>query len=233
MIKILKLVKNIIFFNPVFLHPKVARHLVKLAALFHNLCYRLISRYAISCDGVHPKHEIVNYFKFFSDHISPEGSVLDVGCSSGELLEKIAISTSGQVTGVEIDEAKAIKATKRLAHINNVEVVNSDIWDFKPSMSYDYLTLSNVLEHLDNRVDLLKYLLESIKPKTVLIRVPMLMRSWEVAYKRKIGVEWRLDSTHQIEYTEEEFFRELREAGLKIKDFSVRWGEFYAVAVPD
>jgi hypothetical protein len=60
----------------------------------------------------------------------------------------------------------------------------------------------------------------------------MFEREWPVPYKKELGVEWRLDPTHEIEYTQKELQDELFEAGLGISSLDIRWGEFYVVAVP-
>ena len=45
-------------------------------------------------------------------------------------------------------------------------------------------------------------------------------------------MEWRLDDTHEIEYTLESFASEASEAGLRIVDQRVRWGEIWAELAP-
>jgi hypothetical protein len=70
---------------------------------------------------------------------------------------------------------------------------------------------------LDRRPELLKHLNEEFKPNKFLIRVPMFEREWLVPYKRELGIEWRLDLTHRIEYTEGELRDELLNAGMNIK----------------
>ena len=40
-------------------------------------------------------------------------------------------------------------------------------------------------------------------------------RDWIALYKKEIGVEYRLDKTHYIEYTLDTFQAELKKAGLK------------------
>ena len=64
-----------------------------------------------------------------------------------------------------------------------------------------------------------------------LIRVPMLSRSWIDVYKKELGLEYRLDKTHFIEYTFEGFKEELSRAGLKVLDYSIQFGEIWAVVV--
>ena len=44
-----------------------------------------------------------------------------------------------------------------------------------------------------------------------------------------MGVEWRLDTTHFIEYTEEEFYNEIKKTGLKIKFIKFIWSEIWCV----
>lgn len=45
-------------------------------------------------------------------------------------------------------------------------------------------------------------------------------------------MEWRLDTTHEIEYTLESFTHEVRNSGLKAVYQEVRWGEIWAEIIP-
>jgi hypothetical protein len=45
-----------------------------------------------------------------------------------------------------------------------------------------------------------------------------------------LGVEWRLDNTHETEYTLESYFEEMAAAGLCIVHQEVRWGEIWSEA---
>ncbi|MCI5207527.1 MAG: hypothetical protein D3910_01745 [Candidatus Electrothrix sp. ATG2] len=67
--------------------------------------------------------------------------------------------------------------------------------------------------------------------KRFLIRVPLYERDWRVPLKKELGVEWRLDVTHETEYTLESFEQELHEAGMQLVHQEVRWGEIWAEAV--
>jgi 2-polyprenyl-3-methyl-5-hydroxy-6-metoxy-1,4-benzoquinol methylase len=97
-----------------------------------------------------------------------------------------------------------------------------------PDYDCDVIILSNVLEHLPNRPPFLQKVQQRIKPDRFLIRVPLFERDWRVPLKKELGVEWRLDLTHETEYTQESFAEEMAEAGLKIKHQEVRWGEIWA-----
>lgn len=109
-------------------------------------------------------------------------------------------------------------------------IINADIWEYCENRRFDVIILSNILEHLDRRIEILDYLNRQFRPREFLIRVPLLQREWLVQYKMELGIEWRLDLTHKIEYTEDELCKELEKAGLFLKRVSVKWGEMYAVA---
>lgn len=90
------------------------------------------------------------------------------------------------------------------------------------------VVLSNVLEHLPRRPAFLRQIQQLVKPSRILIRVPLFERDWRVPLKRELGVEWRLDQTHETEYTLESFAEEMAAAGLHITHQQVRWGEIWA-----
>ena len=56
---------------------------------------------------------------------------------------------------------------------------------------------------------------------------------WRVPLKEELGIDYRLDPTHRIEYTVEGFAEEIETAGLKIAYQEIRWGEIWAEVVGD
>ncbi len=215
-------------------HPKVARRLSCLLATIHQKSYTLLGAFASASEGgLHPKHRLIRYHIFFIDNVSENDTVLDVGCGNGALLKDVVSKTKAPAVGVEISLENVEAAKRRTFGINNIEIINCDIWEYKDNRSFDVIMLSNVLEHLEERVKLLKHLKEQFKPKKIIIRVPMFERDWLVPYKKELGIEWRLDNTHKVEYTESEFKREMEEAGFSIKIVFYKWGEVWAVAVPN
>lgn len=68
--------------------------------------------------------------------------------------------------------------------------------------------------------------------KRLIIRVPMYKRDWRVPLKEELGMDYRLDPTHNIEYTKEEFFRELKMAKLEGEKIEFIWGEIWSVVRP-
>jgi 2-polyprenyl-3-methyl-5-hydroxy-6-metoxy-1,4-benzoquinol methylase len=212
------------------LEPKEALRV--LLELNHRV-YKLLGRQAIRYGGgVHTKHAHMKYHDFFVDNIRPGAHVLDVGCGIGALAYSIADRVPNvRVLGIDIVEANLRTARERFAR-DNVEYLLCDATGALPERPIDTVVLSNVLEHIDARVQLLRNLITRYAPHTVLIRVPMYERDWLVPLKQELGVEYRLDSTHCTEYRLGELENELAAAGLVIEDKTVRWGEIWVRTRP-
>lgn len=206
---------------------------VKWLLRLHSALYSYIGACAIICEGgIHPKHRLTHYHDFFTSNIYPNDTVLDVGCGNGQVLAKIAVRTLVCCKGVDISAENILEAKKNLKGYPTADVVCADIWKYSEKNKYDVIVMSNVLEHLTNRPELIRHLTHSFNPKCFLIRVPMIERDWIVPYKKEMAVEWRLDATHEIEYTEAEVRQELADAGLSVASISFSWGEMYIKAVP-
>lgn len=182
-------------------------------------------------NGIHPKHRHMRYHDFFVSRISEGERVLDIGSNNGAVSYDIAEKAGAYVVGIEIDPANVALAHKLHSH-PNIEYRLGDVLTDIKEEPFDVIILSNVLEHLPNRPALLQHLQQMTHPSRILIRVPLFERDWRVPLKRELGVEWRLDPTHEIEYTLEEFENEMVAAGLKITHREIRWGEIWAETVP-
>lgn len=226
----MKQIINKIFFNRFF-----AVLFIKPVLRLHSLCYRAASKYAIILNnGRHPKHEILRYEQWFSDNIEDSWVVLDIGSNTGLLPLELA-KRAAYVYGIEIDSKMTNTAKTCNAH-HNIEYICADAtkYDYDLSRQINCVVLSNILEHLDNRTDFLKKIIDKINwddenNKNFLIRVPTIDREWIVLYKKQLNLEYRLDRTHTIEYTLETLKRELNQAGLKINKTRICFGEIYAV----
>ena len=184
----------------------LAKLMLKIGVFMYDLGYVLISSSAVRLNnGIHPKHEIMNYHKFFVDNVSEGNTVLDVGCGNGFLAYDVA-KKAKRVVGIDINK-KNIEFAKKHYKRGNLEFIVGDATKYQFNESFDVIILSNVLEHIENRVEFLKKL-RNVAPK-FLIRVPLITRSWLPVYLKEMGYEYRLDKTHYIEYTEEEFFEEI------------------------
>lgn len=183
-------------------------------------------------DGVHPKHRLTRYHDFFVDNIPSGSSVLDVGCGYGALARSIAMRVEGaNVTGIDSDAPRLTQACET-SHPDNLEFILGDALRDLPSARWDVLVLSNVWEHIEHRVEFMRELLIRVRPRRVLIRVPVFERSWHLPMRKELGIGYFSDSTHFIEHTIAEFADETARAGLKVEGQEIRWGEIWAVCVP-
>ena len=117
--------------------------------------------------------------------------------------------------------------------MKNLEFVVGDARYYEFSEKFNTIILSNVLEHIKYRKLFLKTLIKKVSPKIILIRVPIFERDWKVPLKKELGVDWRLDNTHYIEYKVEELLTEIKASNLKIKSLVIKWGEAWIVAKVD
>ena len=191
----------------------------------HNYLYHKISRVSTKLNNeIHPKHKILNYHQFFVNNIDENSKILDIGCGNGFLSYDIA-KKAQKVVAIDINQKAIFIANKRFSK-NNLEFIVGDATKYDFTEVFDYIILSNVLEHIKDR----QSFLNKIKrfSKTILIRVPMLDRSWLTIYKKELNYDYRLDPNHYIEYTIGTFNKEIESVGLKILSYSIQFGEIWS-----
>ena len=165
------------------------------------------------------------------DNVSEGWTILDVGCNTG-LLAFLLCKKAAFVYGIEVNK-EHVDIAKSHYNADNIEYICADAtnYDYSSCRPIDCVTLSNVLEH---RVDFLKRIIRQVnwareEQKRFLFRAPQIDREWLVPFKKEMGVEYRLDRGHHIEYMLETFTDELSKAGISITKYFIRFGEIYAV----
>jgi SAM-dependent methyltransferase len=195
--------------------------------------YGMENQAAIAFDGkMHPKHRLMNFHDFFVRRIHAGERVLDIGCGMGALAHDIAEKAGAWVTAIDLSEKNIRKAQQHFSHPHIDYRVGDALQDL-PGGRFDVVVLSNVLEHLPGRPGFLKRVRAASGALRFLIRVPLFERDWRVPLKKELGVEWRLDPTHEIEYSLESFQSEMAAAGFSIVHHEERWSEIWAEVVPD
>lgn len=224
--KVINLIIEVIRSRITSLQPERA---LKFLFTLENEIYRLLGIEAVKYgNGVHTKHKHIKYHDFFTNNIETGSKVLDIGCGIGALAFDIAENVNDiKIFGIDISEQNIHKAQKLFSR-DNVMYIKGDALKDLPDDKYNVIILSNVLEHIKERNDFLKKIKAKYKPDKILIRVPAYERDWRVPLKDELGIDYRLDKTHFIEYRQEDFFDEMKEAGLKIKHYKVNWGEIWA-----
>lgn len=209
--------------------PNDARVLLKELLLLYGFIYSKIGSTAVKYgNGTHPKHRLTKYHDFFVSNIGESESVLDLGSGRGDVTYDISKKTTKEVVGIEINSSNFLYATKTYAR-SNLSFIKGDIYRDIPKRHFDVVILSNVLEHLRERIVILKNIVQKTSPFKILLRLPCFERDWTVAMKKELGIPYFLDKTHEIEYTHEEFYKEMDDAGLDIVSSIFNWGEIWSV----
>ncbi len=202
------------------------RSLLQLQSDLDNWINQAAVRYD---DGVHVKHRLTRYHDFFVERIQPGEQVLDLGCGKGELAYDLATRAGAIVTGIDLNEQSLTFAREHFHH-DRLVFQHGNALALDCSQSFDTIVLSNVLEHIEVRVDFLKSLQAHLQPKRFLIRVPAIDRHWSVPLRQELGLFYFSDITHYTEYTQESLTVELAASGLAIDEIIVNWGEFWTSA---
>lgn len=182
-------------------------------------------------NGVHVKHRLMAYHDFFVSRIHPNERVLDVGCGYGAVANSIAQRAEATVVGIDLDPRNVEQARRHYRHPRLTFVAGEAPRDLREE-HFDVIVLSNVLEHIKDRVPFLDALKARVRPGRILIRVPMFDRHWHVPLRQELGLYHFSDPTHFTEYTRESFEEEMRAAQLTITHLQVNWGEIWAEVVP-
>ena len=210
----------------------VARAAMRVLLRADDVLTKCINRLAIEYDGgVHVKHRLMKYHDFFVERISPGERVLDVGCGYGAVAYSVASRAGAVVVGIDLRAENIVKARQLFQH-PNLSFLQGDVLRDLPRESFDAIMLSNILEHIEQRVEFLVTVHERLSPKRCLIRVPMFNRDWRVPLREELAMSYFSDPTHYTEYTQESFEKEIRTAGLTITHLQINWGEIWAEVRP-
>ena len=204
----------------------------QLLEIYGDAFYAM-DRGAIDYDGgVHVKHRLTAYHDFFAENLERGERVLDIGCGKGELAYDVANRAGVDVVAIDRARWALDFARERFGH-PRVTYVQSDALAYRDAAPFDAAILSNVLEHVGPRVELLRSLRERSSVGRLLIRVPAIDRDWVVPLRRELGLDYFSDPEHEVEYTPELLRNELAEAGWRMGDPRLAWGEIWVVATPD
>jgi methionine biosynthesis protein MetW len=95
-----------------------------------------------------PFHQFEVGFNIIIDLIEPGTRVLDLGCGSGTLLQRLRDEKDVEGCGVELDQEKVIKSIERGIRVMTLDL-DQGLEGF-PDLSYEYVVLSRTLQQLTN-----------------------------------------------------------------------------------
>ncbi|RJP55276.1 MAG: class I SAM-dependent methyltransferase [Anaerolineaceae bacterium] len=204
-----------------------------LLGIYDFINYEIDSQCKRWGDGVHIKHEVMDgIHSFFYERIEKGDNVLDLGCGYGALAHAIAVNADARVLAIDFDAGQIEFGKKRFNHPNIQFAVGDVFKDIPKGGTFDTIVLSSVLEHLKSRPEFLKDLTARFKPKKFLIRVPTFERHLQAALKKELGLFPYTDDTHELEYSKDIFYEEMKQAGLEVKYFEIRWADIWAECIP-
>jgi methionine biosynthesis protein MetW len=102
-----------------------------------------------SADIIRPRtpfHQFEVGFNIIIDLIEPGTRVLDLGCGSGTLLQRLREEKEVEGCGVELDHEKAIRCIERGIRVLTLDL-DEGLGAF-PDLSYEYVVLSRTLQQL-------------------------------------------------------------------------------------
>jgi methionine biosynthesis protein MetW len=93
-----------------------------------------------------PFHEFQVGFSVIIDMITPGTRVLDLGCGTGTLLQRLRDEKDVEGCGVELDQEKVIRCIERGIRVMTLDL-DEGLEGF-PDLSYEYVVLSRTLQQL-------------------------------------------------------------------------------------
>ncbi|CAN5582982.1 hypothetical protein BH10ACI2_BH10ACI2_12950 [soil metagenome] len=189
---------------------KKLRFFLNLEWIFERLAHE--ASYEFYESDSHPmRRRSVDYILQF---IEPEFSVLDIGCSRGEITHKVA-EKAKLVVGVD-HSADAIAEAKKYKNAN-LSFYQQDAREFLDGSEtkFDVLILSHVLEHLDDPKSFLTQI--SADFRYVYVEVPDFEKTIFNNIRQELGLSLiYTDSDHVSEFDRNELTAMLSECGLEI-----------------
>lgn len=145
---------------------------------------------------------LIKFLKRWFPISNTKSLILDFGCGTGENFE--ILSKFGQVIGIDNSEV-AVKFCQQKGHL--AKLINGNNLPF-PDKSIDFITVLDVLEHLDNDVDIFMEYKRVLKESgRILITVPAYKFLWSEHDKAM---------KHRRRYIASELQTKLNQSGFKI-----------------
>lgn len=200
---------------------KSAVGLAKKLERLSGVSTRLVYLTGKSLFPIHPKHFLTQEQVWITNQLKPTDILLDLGCGNGAQTLKIAPFVR-KIIAVE-RAAESLTVARNLAEKNRIKNVFFQTGDLEKSLpmtdcSFDGVLLLDVLEHLENRDQILDEIKRVLKSGgRLFLAVPNRETSWK-NLQREAGLNSTSDPDHKIEYNEKEI-GDVLAAGFKIISF--------------
>jgi SAM-dependent methyltransferase len=162
----------------------------QLAQLYQHLDARV---YESEIEG--RSRAAANYLRIIERYVAAPGRILDIGCASGFFL-RCAKDANWDIAGIEPSEVLYTKAREVLGPTAEIQCTTLQ-FSHLPFLSFDVVTLWDVLEHAPDPVDFLRLAGSFLKPGGYLFaNVPNL----DSIQARLLGRKWPLLLPEHLNY---------------------------------
>lgn len=213
-------------FLPCMLINRVNKYFIlslKETDLLSALAVRMTKWLGKSNVPIHPKH-FLNKSPWFVLGLAKNDIVLDLGSGNGQNAIK-ASRKCKKVIGLELD-INLIDLAKKSSKKKNIVFMKANLEKNLPLKNnlFDRVIFLDVLEHLHNRVEILKEIHRVLKSGgRLFIGVPNSETSWKKC-QRSAGISSFSDPDHKVEFTKLQISNLLKKSGFEIESFN--YGKF-------
>jgi SAM-dependent methyltransferase len=139
----------------------------EVQAYYDNLAPRLV---AVEKRNWHLQSRMAIILETIDHHATPGGRVLDVGCGTGFLLEQLAARGFSGV-GIDLSPESIAHTTRRLETLGVSDRLTAEVGSAyePPEGPFDLITLTDVLEHLEDPRACLAALRPQLAPGGLLV----------------------------------------------------------------
>ena len=148
------------------------------------------------------------YFNMIEQEVRVGQSILDVGCGTGHLLERLGIYPDLLRVGIELNTDRA----KMARQITGLEIWQVPIEEFSTNTKFDVITMINVLSHISSFDKLFAKLRSLLQPNGKLI---LKVGEFRRDFKKSVFFDWDIpDHLHFLGFNTINFI--CRKYGWKI-----------------
>lgn len=169
------------------------------------------------------KPKYISYNPTVLSMVPASSRVLDVGCATGALDQKLRAEKSCFTVGLEVDPLACLHAKNSCDEVVRSDLMRSAYLPFKPS-SFDCIVLADVLEHLPDPERLLNLAKSYLRPGGIVVVSVPNVAHWRVRLSLFFGrFDYSdygiLDRTHLRFFTSKSLSNLLNEVGYDILSF--------------
>jgi methionine biosynthesis protein MetW len=115
----------------------------------------------------------LNRAKIISKHITKNKAILDIGCGDGTMIEYLTNNNHPKkMIGLDISDYAVKYVRKKGYDARAIDMQSKDFENFLKSFSFDYIIITEVLEHLQEPENVIEVIKKHNHDSTIFISIP-------------------------------------------------------------